>query len=78
MATPTEDPASAADLLNAAYQQLEFDQGALLSAARTPQPAAVADWIDRGDCSYWRRRSALKASFSSIAIRSLCLRKRRT
>jgi hypothetical protein len=49
MATPTENPASAADLLNAAYQQLEFDQGALLSAARTPQPAAVADWIDRGD-----------------------------
>jgi hypothetical protein len=49
MATPTDNPASAADLLNAAYQQLEFDQGALLSAARTPQPAAVADWIDRGD-----------------------------
>src|SRR5271166_6611162 len=49
MATPTENPLSAADLLGAAYRQLEFDQGALLSAARTPQPAAVADWIDRGD-----------------------------
>jgi len=49
MATPTDNPASAADLLNAAYRQLEFDQGALLSAATTPQPAAVADWIDRGD-----------------------------
>jgi hypothetical protein len=49
MATPTDNPASAADLLNAAYRQLEFDQGALLSAARTPQPAAGADWIDRGD-----------------------------
>ena len=49
MATPTDNPASAADLLNAAYRELEFDQGALVPAARTPQPAAVADWIDRGD-----------------------------
>ncbi len=49
MVTPTDNPASAADLLNAVYRQLEFDHGALLSAARTPQPAALADWIDRGD-----------------------------
>jgi len=49
MAPPTDNPASAGDLLNAAYRQLEFDQGALLSAARTPQPATVVDWIDRGD-----------------------------
>ena len=48
LATPTT-AVSAADLLNAAYRELEFDQGALLSAARTPQPAMVADWIDRGD-----------------------------
>jgi hypothetical protein len=49
LTTPTTDPVSATDLLNAAYRQLEFDQGALLSVARTPQPATVADWIDRGD-----------------------------
>src|SRR6185437_15778178 len=49
MATLTDNPSSAADLLDAAYRQLEFDQGALLSAARTPQPTGLEDWIDRGD-----------------------------
>lgn len=49
MVTPTDNPASAADLLNAVYRQLEFDQGALLTAVRTPQPAVGTDWIDRGD-----------------------------
>lgn len=49
MVTTTDKPNSAADLLDAAYRELEFDQGALLSAARTPQPAAVEEWIDRGD-----------------------------
>jgi len=55
MVTPTDNPDSSADLLNAAYRQLEFDQGALLSAARTPQAATMADWIDRGD---WQQLAA--------------------
>ena len=33
MITTTDNPDSGADLLDAAYQQLEFDQGSLLSAA---------------------------------------------
>ena len=49
MVTTAHNPAPASDLLEAAYRQLEFDQGALLSAARAPQSAAMEDWIDRGD-----------------------------
>jgi hypothetical protein len=37
------------ELLNAAYKQLEFDQGALLPAVRHPQPGTQEDWLDRGD-----------------------------
>ena len=40
---------SAAVLLDAAYQQLEFDQGSLLSAATEPEPDTIAEWVDRGD-----------------------------
>lgn len=40
---------SADVLLDAAYQQLEFDQGSLLSAATEPQPDAMGEWVDRGD-----------------------------
>ena len=46
---------SAVDLLNAAYQQLEFDQGALLSAAPAPQEDTIAEWLDRGD---WQQLAA--------------------
>lgn len=49
MITSTDDKASAANLLNAAYRQLEFDRGALVRAVHAPQPAALADWTDRGD-----------------------------
>src|ERR1035438_6537830 len=37
------------ELLNTAYKQLEFDQGALLPAVRHPQPGTQEDWLDRGD-----------------------------
>ena len=46
---------SAAVLLDAAYQQLEFDQGSLLSAATVPQPDTIAEWVDRGD---WQQLAA--------------------
>lgn len=46
---------SAAVLLDAAYQQLEFDQGSLLSAATAPQPDTIAEWVDRGD---WQQLAA--------------------
>ena len=49
MITTTDNLDSATDLLDAAYQQLEFDQGALLSAAPGPQPETIAEWVDRGD-----------------------------
>jgi len=49
MATTTENPDSATDLLEVAYRHLEFDRGALLSAVRTPRPVAVEEWVDRGD-----------------------------
>jgi type I restriction-modification system DNA methylase subunit len=45
----TDSPQSPVELLNAAYEQLEFDQGALLSAVRNPQPETQNDWLDRGD-----------------------------
>ena len=48
-------PDSADDLLNAAYQQLEFDQGALISAASTPHLETIAEWVDRGD---WQQLAA--------------------
>jgi hypothetical protein len=55
MSTSNDSPESAADLLNAAYRKLEFDQGALLPAGRTPQPSELADWVDRGD---WQQLAA--------------------
>ena len=55
MITPTGNPDSAADLLEAAYQQLEFDQGALVSAALTPRVERMAEWVDWGD---WQQLAA--------------------
>ena len=55
MVTTTGNPDSAADLLNAAYQQLEFDQGSLLSAATVPQLDTIEEWVDRGD---WQQLAA--------------------
>ena len=46
MVTTTDNPASADDLLDAAYQQLEFNQGSLLSAATVPQLDTIEEWID--------------------------------
>ena len=40
---------SPVELLQAAYQQLEFDQGKLLAASRQPQPGTAEDWLDKGD-----------------------------
>jgi len=51
----TDNPASAADLLHAAYQQLEFDQGSLLPAAVAPQEDTIEVWVDRGD---WQQLAA--------------------
>ena len=55
MSTTTAPPDSAADLLDAAYQQLEFDQGPLLSAKRVPQLDTIAEWVDRSD---WQQLAA--------------------
>ena len=55
MITMTDNLASAGDLLDAAYQQLEFDQGSLLSAASVPKPETIAEWVDRGD---WQQLAA--------------------
>ena len=55
MTTTTNNPDSATDLLDAAYQQLEYDQGALLSAARVPQMDTKTEWVDRGD---WQQLAA--------------------
>ena len=55
MVTTTDNPASADDLLDAAYQQLEFNQGSLLSAANVPQIDTIEEWIDRGD---WQQLTA--------------------
>jgi hypothetical protein len=40
---------SPVELLHAAYQQLAFDQGELLSASRHPQLGAADGWLDKGD-----------------------------
>ena len=55
MVPTTDNPASADDLLDAAYQQLEFNQGSLLSAAPVPQMDTMEEWIDRGD---WQQLAA--------------------
>ena len=49
MTTATNGMAPPNDLLKAAYTQLAFDQGDLLSASRHPQPGALGEWVDRGD-----------------------------
>jgi hypothetical protein len=49
MAETIDNTNSPVELLNAAYEQLEFDQGALLSAVRQPEPKTRNDWLDRGD-----------------------------
>lgn len=43
------------ELLEAAYQQLAFDQGKLLPASRQPQADATGEWLDNGD---WRTLAA--------------------
>lgn len=44
-----------ADFLTAAYTQLAFDRGALLSAARAPQIGTQDDWFEKGD---WQHLAA--------------------
>ena len=55
MITTHDTRDSAADLLAAAYRQLEFDQGSLLSAAHVPQLDTIAEWVDRSD---WQQLAA--------------------
>lgn len=49
MATTINNLDSPTDLLQAAYKQLAFDQGALLSAISQPPAGGSDDWLDRGD-----------------------------
>lgn len=49
MVKRSENLDSPAELLTTAYSQLAFDQGALLSATRQPQPDSLGDWLDLGD-----------------------------
>ena len=49
------NPDSPAEFLNAAYRHLEFDQGALISAANAPQHETIDEWVDRGD---WQQLAA--------------------
>lgn len=49
MVKTTDNFDSPAELLQSAYSQLAFDQGALLSAASLPQSDVLEDWLDRGD-----------------------------
>jgi len=49
MVTPNDSLESPAELLGAAYKELAFDQGTLLSAMRQPQPGASGDWLAHGD-----------------------------
>lgn len=43
---------SPADFLAAAYKQLEFDRGALLTAIRAPQADTGNEWLEKGDWQY--------------------------
>jgi Eco57I restriction-modification methylase len=49
MPNPPEMAVSANELLTAAYEQLEFDQGALVPATSQPHSTTLKDWLDRGD-----------------------------
>lgn len=55
MVSKTENLDSASDLLDAVYEQLEFDQGPLLSAKSEPQRDRIEEWVDRGD---WQQLAA--------------------
>ena len=63
---------SAVELLQAAYQQLAFDQGKLLSAVRQPEAGAAGDWLDKGDWQTLAAQLARTRSSSSIAILLWC------
>ena len=41
--------AAPTDLLDAAYEQLGFDQGALLPATTEPRASSLLEWVDKGD-----------------------------
>ena len=43
---------SPADFLTAAYQQLAFERGTLLQAARAPRSEAREEWLERGDWQF--------------------------
>jgi hypothetical protein len=49
MAGSRENPSSSAALLAAAYEQLGYAQGSLLTAVDDPGGAAASDWLEKGD-----------------------------
>jgi type I restriction-modification system DNA methylase subunit len=49
MARVADSTESPVELLEAAYKQLEFDQGALVPAARQPQAETQEGWLEKGD-----------------------------
>ncbi len=49
MVTTNKNLDSPAAFLQAAYKQLAFDEGLLLSAMREPQAEASEDWVETGD-----------------------------
>jgi len=55
MIKQTDKTDTPVELLEAAYGQLEFEHGALFSAAKNPAPNAPQDWLDKGD---WRSLAA--------------------
>ena len=55
MDTTIDRPDSAEELLAAVYDRLEYDQGALVSAALTPDSDKSEIWIDTGD---WQQLAA--------------------
>ena len=55
MTTPMDAPNSAENLLSAVYKHLEYDQGALVNAASTPQARDKDTWTDTGD---WQQLAA--------------------
>ncbi|MCY4584237.1 MAG: N-6 DNA methylase, partial [Chloroflexi bacterium] len=55
MTTIIDNPDSPADLLDAVYRQLEFDQGSLLPATPQPQPEQISEWVEKGD---WQQLAA--------------------
>lgn len=62
MAVPTSSD-SPRTLLDAAYERLQFDKGALFPAATRPETGREDDWLEKGDWQALAKEVAVEKIF---------------